>query len=138
MRKRFIIIGGVILVLWGTLFIDGVADFWGGSRLAEAQLFSGSDRAIGGCKDTINQVNEVLSLHVGLHVADSISYYTSALVITDPNAAASAQIQWFRDSVLLRTLRLWPGGSVYDDILCDSIVVTKDLAADTTQIAGQW
>lgn len=78
------------------------------------------------------------SCSIAMHPEDSISYYTSVIVILDPNSAASGVIQFYRNSVLKRTLRLWPGGNTYDGMYCDRITVTKDLLADTTQIIGQW
>jgi hypothetical protein len=64
------------------------------------------------------------------------NWYASRITI-DPNALYSSLIEWYRDGVLVRTMRMWPGGNIYDPILHDSVVVYKDAAGDTVSIGGQ-
>lgn len=86
--------------------------------------------------DTINVGTDTLMYGYRLENGTPGRWLGTRITI-GPDAEYSSKVEWYYQGALTRTQLLWPGGSIYDTYLSDSIIVYKAADADTVQIGGQ-
>jgi hypothetical protein len=62
--------------------------------------------------------------------------YTRSYIGCFPTNVGKMTVSWYLRTALLRTMWLPPGGAIFDDLLCDSILVVKDVATDSVSLGA--